>query len=121
MIPNLMLNRSVTIKRRQSTGIDSLGNPTYGEPTAGTGWFTVYNTMSVALAFSSKPIQFAPEGERVTPQGTMYSNTGYTILPEDRVLVTDIPVPIEYVVISVVPGYLIGTVVDHYEYLLQLP
>ncbi len=117
-LPLNLLNQRVTIKRRQSTGTDSLGNPIYGEPTLGGGWSTVYNNLAVALAFSSKPTQFASEGERITPVGTMYFNPGTNLKPEDRVLTAD---GIEYNIISVNQGFLIGTVISHWECTLQLP
>lgn len=118
MLPVNLLNTLVTVKRRTSTGRDSLNNPTYGPPTSGAGWNTVYTNVSVRLAFSSKGINFAREGERIQPNGTMYYNPGVDIHPEDRVL-TD--TGIEYVVTSVVPGYIFGKKVDHYEALVQLP
>lgn len=118
MIPIALLNTTVIIKRRTSTGRDALNNPTYGTPTSGTGWNTVYNAMQVKLAFSSKPTKFAPEGERITPVGTMYYNAGPDIQVEDRVLTQS---GIEYTVISVVPAYVFGTVIDHFEVVLQLP
>lgn len=118
MIPVNLLNTTVIIKRRTSTGRDALNNPTYGSPTDGAGWNTVYNGMNVKLAFISKPIRFAPEGERLTPNGTMYYNPGPDIRPEDRVL-TD--TGIEYTVVSVVPAHIFGKVIDHYEAVLQLP
>lgn len=117
-LPIAILNESVTIKRRVSTGIDSLGNPIYGQPTNGAGWQVIYTNVPCKLAFNSKMIQFAPEGERVTPNGVMYLNSGYNILPEDRVLTSG---GIEYNVISVVPGYIFGKVIDHLECVLQLP
>ena len=117
MIPSAILNQIVTIKRRVSTGTDSLGNPIYGSPTL--TWSTIYTNMLVRLAFNSKLIQFAPEGERIQPSGVMYYNPGFTIKPEDRVLTND--TQIEYTVISVVSGNTFGTVVDHYEAILQLP
>lgn len=119
MIPINLLNQKVDIKRRTSTGQDSLGNPTYGAPTGGTGWNTVYKGVSVRFAFSSKPLVFAPEGERITPDGVMYYNIGVALLPEDRVLTND--TGIEYNIISVVPGYTFGKAVDHFEAILQLP
>lgn len=118
MLPSNILNSLVTIKRRVSTGTDSLGNPIYGNPTLGVGWSTIFNNVPVRLAFGSKPIQFSPEGERITPNGVMYYNGGYNIIPEDRVLTAN---GIEYVVVSVVAGYVFGSVVDHYEAVLALP
>jgi hypothetical protein len=118
MLPVILLNTTVDIKRRSSTGRDSLNNPTYGVPTSGTGWNTVFQNISVRLAFSSKAVNFANEGERVQPQGVMYYNAGPDIHPEDRVLTET---GIEYNVISVVPGYVFGKVVDHWEAVLQLP
>lgn len=118
MLPIALLNQTVSIKRRMSTGRDSLNNPTYGTPTNGAGWYTVYNNMPVRLAFSSKPLKFAMEGERVTPNGIMYYNMGFDIKPEDRILTAD---GIEYNVISVIPGTTFGTVIDHFEAILQLP
>lgn len=118
MIPVNILNLTVVIRRRQSTGRDSLNNPTYGTPTSGAGWSNAYNAVRVRLAFSSKPVRFAAEGERIQPVGTMYYNPGPDIHPEDRVLTPD---GIEYNVVSVVPGYISGTMVSHYEAVLQLP
>lgn len=117
-LPLTLLNKKVTVKRRQSTGTDSLGNPIYGTPTSGSGWSTVIRNLPVAFAFSSKPISFAPEGERILPIGTMYFNPGSTVKPEDRILTDD---GVEYNVISVNEGFLIGTVISHWEAVLQLP
>lgn len=118
MIPISILNKLVTIKRRLSTGRDSLNNPTYGQPTSGSGWSTLYVNMPVRLAFGSKPIAFAPEGERLTPNGVMYYNSAYLLKAEDRVLTDD---SIEYVVVSVVAGHAFGSVVSHWEAVLALP
>ena len=118
MIPPTLLNVNVIVKRRQSTGRDTLNNPTYGAPTSGSGWSTIYDTLPVRLAFSSKPVRFANEGERIQPVGTMYFNPGPIIKPEDRILTAS---GIEYNVVSVVPATSFGSVVDHYECVLQLP
>lgn len=118
MIPGAILNTLVNIERRTSTGRDSLNNPTYGKPTSGTGWNVVYRNVPVRLAFSSRGINFAVEGERVTPTGVMYYNPGTVLLPEDRVITSD---GIEYTVTDVIPGYTFGTAVDHYEAKVQLP
>ena len=118
MIPVSLLSQSVTIKRRTSTGRDALNNPTYGTPTSGQGWTTVYNSMAVRLAFNTKQIKFAPEGERILPTGIMYYNNTYALKAEDRVLTSD---GIEYNVISVVSGINMGGVVDHFEAILALP
>jgi len=117
MLPIALLSQTVTIKRRVSTGRDSLNNPNYGNPTSGLGWSTIYNSVPVRLAFSSKAIRFVAEGERITPNGVMYYNTGFIIKPEDRVLTAD---GIEYVVVSVVEGRM-GTSINHYEAILALP
>jgi hypothetical protein len=118
MLPLSLLNTTVDIKRRTSTGRDSLNNPTYGAPTSGAGWNTVFQNISVRLAFSTKEIRFAPEGERIQPAGVMYYNAGTDIHPEDRVLTET---GIEYTITSVVPGYTFGKVISHYEARLQLP
>lgn len=118
MLPSTILNTTVDIKRRVSTGRDSLNNPTYGPPTSGAGWNTVFQSIPVRLAFSSKAVNFASEGERIQPQGVVYYNPGPEIKPEDRVLTEN---GIEYVVISVVPGYIFGKVVDHWEAIIALP
>jgi len=117
MLPVPMLSQIVTIKRRSSTGVDSLNNPNYGAPTSGLGWATIYNGVPVRLAFSSKAVNFQQTGERVQPVGVMYYNPGYLLQAEDRVLTAD---GIEYNVISVVEGRM-GTVITHYEAILQLP
>ena len=118
MIPISLLNSKVTIKRRQSQGTDSLNNPTYGAPTGGAGWATIYNDVPVRLAFSSKMVRFAPEGERILPTGVMYYNSGFSLKAEDRVITAD---GIEYNIISVIAGNVIGSIVDHFEAVLQLP
>jgi len=118
MLPLNILNTTVDIRRRASTGRDALNNPVYGAPTDGAGWSVVYQNIAVRLAFSSKATNFANEGERITPTGVMYYNSGPDIKPEDRVITET---GIEYNVISVVPGYAFGKVVDHYEAVLQLP
>lgn len=117
MIPSAILSQTVTIKRRTSQGADSLNNPNYGQPTSGLGWDTIYDKMPVRLAFSSKAIRFVAVGERVTPNGVMYYNTGFLIKPEDRALTDD---GIEYNVVSVVEGRM-GASISHYEAILQLP
>lgn len=117
MIPVALLPSVVSIKRRSSTGTDSLNNPVYGAPTSGAGWKTIYNNIQVRLAFSSKAINFAQTGERITPNGVMYYNAGPLLMPEDRVLTSD---GIEYVITSIVQGQ-VSAVVDHYEAILQLP
>lgn len=118
MIPLALLNVYVTIIRRTSQGRDSLNNPIYGAPTLGAGWNPVYYSIPVKLAFNTKLIRFAQEGERVQPAGIMYYNNPYTLQPEDHMVTSD---GIEYTIISIVPGYIFGTAVDHYEAILQLP
>jgi hypothetical protein len=117
MLPLSILNQQVTVTRRTSQGRDSLNNPIYGSPTNGDGWNIVYTCVPARLAFSTKKIQFAPEGERISPVGIVYYNAGWDIKAEDRILVNGI----EYTVISVVEGIAFGNVVDHYEAIVQLP
>lgn len=119
MLPAALLNTSVTIVRRSSQGRDSLNNPIYGSPTDGAGWSPIEYCLQVRLAFSSNPVQFAPEGERVLPTGIMYYNAGGVCLEvEDRVLTSD---GIEYIIVSIVPGYTFGTAISHHEAILALP
>lgn len=113
-----ILNESVTVKRRASTGIDSLGNPTYGTPTSGSGWSTVYDAMPARLAFNSSPIVFAPTGERPIPNGVVYYGPDYTVQEEDRIITSN---GIEYVVTSIVIGYINNSKIDHYEAIVSLP
>lgn len=118
MLPLALLNQLVSIKRRVSQGRDSLNNPEYGPPTSGAGWNTIYNNMPVRMAFSTKQVRFAPEGERILPTGVMYYNPGYDLKAEDRVLTAD---GIEYNVISVQEGVAFGSNIYHWEAVLQLP
>lgn len=113
-----LLNINVSIYRRASTGRDSLNNPIYGTPTSGIGWSLIYSAVPVRLAFSSKALEFAQTGERPTPAGICYISASYSVNTEDRVVTPD---GIEYTVTSVVPGYLVAAVVDHYELVLGLP
>ena len=118
MLPAIY-NLKVTVKRRTDISVasrDIFNDPIYGTPTV--GWNTVYTNMPARLAFSAKPLQFAPTAERVTPNGVMYIPNNYQIFHEDRVLTPD---GIEYVVVSVVAGYLNNTVLDHYELEVALP
>lgn len=118
MLPGIF-NTTVTIKRRLDISVasrDVLNNPIYGNPT--TSWDTVYSNMPARLAFSAKPLQFAQTAERITPNGVVYIPSNYTIYHEDRVLTQD---GIEYVVLSVVPGYVLNTVIDHWELEVALP
>ena len=116
---NAIYNLKVTVKRRLSISAasrDSLNNPIYGAPTA--SWNTAYSNMPARLAFSAKPLQFAPTAERITPNGVMYIPPQYTIYHEDRIITPD---GIEYIVVSVVAGYINNTVLDHYELEVALP
>jgi len=115
---NAIFNTTVTVKRRVSTGRDSLGNPIYGAPTSGAGWSSAYTGMPARLAFSAKAIQFAMTGERPTPNGVVYYGPDYSLQAEDRILTTD---GIEYTVISIVPGYMNNNYIDHFEAVIQLP
>lgn len=74
--------------------------------------------MPCRLAFTDEKVEFASEGERVLPYGTLYFSTDYTVLQEDRVRTPD---NIEYVVTSIRVAYKTGSVVDHYEGILALP
>lgn len=118
MLPPTLLSQNINVRRRQSVGRDSLNNPEYGPATDGAGWYTVYENMPARLAFSGKPIQFAPEGERILPAGTMYYNGPYELRHEDRILTAN---GIEYIVISLATAFTFGAVVDHFEAILQLP
>ena len=117
MPPNF-LNILVNVTRRSSTGTDVLGNPTYGAPTSGAGWSTVYTGMPAKLAFSSKSIQFANTAERPTPSGIVYYGSAYALQVEDRVITPD---GIEYVVTSIVIAYNPANAVDHFEAIVELP
>ena len=118
MIPINALNTKVTVRRRNSTGRDSLNNPVYGTPTSGSGWITVYRDMNVRLAFTGKDIKFAAEGERIQPSGTVYYNSGYDLKNEDRIITED---GIEYTVVGINIGYSVGNIIDHYEAKVALP
>ena len=114
-----IFNSKVTVKRRLAIGVasrDALNNPIYGAPTA--TWNTIYTNMPARVAFTSKPIQFAPTGERILPIKILYIPPNFTVYHEDRILTAD---GIEYVVTSVVPGYTNNTVIDHWELALDLP
>lgn len=116
---NAIFNTKVTVKRRLDLSVasrDVLNNPIYGAPTS--SWNTIYTNMPCRLGFSAKPLQFAPTAERITPHGTAYVPKEYTIYHEDRIITST---GIEYIVVSVVPGYLNNTVLDHYELEVALP
>jgi len=116
---NGLFNVNVNVSRRTSTGTDSLGNPTYGQPTSGTGWAIVYTAMPVRLAFNANELKWGQTGERPTPSGIMYYQSAYALQEEDRVLT---PNGIEYVVTSIAIAYSpVPTVIDHYEAILGLP
>lgn len=121
MIPAIY-NTKVTVKRRTSAfgsspaSRDVLNNPVYGTPT--TSWQTIYSNMPARLAFNAKPIIFASTAERVTPNGVAYIPPDYSIYHEDRIITSD---GVEYVVVSVVAGYINNITLDHFELELALP
>lgn len=119
MIPAIF-NQNFQVYRRTSGGRDALNNPTYGEPVSGAGWSLIYPVMLARLAFSSKSIQFAHTGERPTPSGILYYSADFVLQPEDRIFTPDTK-PIQYIVLSIVPGYIANQVIDHYEAILGLP
>lgn len=119
MPPNLF-DTKVTVYRATSSGRDALNNPTYGTPVTGAGWSAVYTNMPASLRFSTKEIRFAITGEHPDPGGIVYVPGGYTILPDDRIVTSDVK-PIQYVVTSVVIAYKLPGVVDHYEVMVKLP
>lgn len=114
-----IFNTLITVKRRVDISVasrDVLNNPIYGAPTA--SWNTAYTNVPARLAFHASPIQFAPTAERITPNGVVYIPPSYNIYEEDRIITDDL---IEYVVVSVVPGYVNNTVIDHWELIVELP
>lgn len=114
-----IFNQKVTIKRRLDISVasrDVLNNPIYGNPTA--SWQTIYTNMPARLAFNGQPLQFAQTAERLTPNGVVYIPKQYIVYHEDRVITSD---GVEFVVVSVVPGYVNNTVIDHWELVLALP
>jgi hypothetical protein len=120
---NFLLNEKVIIKRRPELGSgsgmasrDSFNNPIYGAPTA--SWTSPYTNMPCRLAFSGTPIEFAPTGERVRPEGTMYYPVDYILQHEDRVITSG---GIEYVIISIQKAYMTPNVISHMEANIQLP
>lgn len=118
MLP-AVFNSKVQVKRRLGIAVasrDSFNNPIYGAPT--TTWNTIYTNMPARLAFSAKPLQFAPTAERITPNGIIYIPANYQIYHEDRIITSD---GVEYVVVSVVSGYLNNNVLDHFELKVELP
>ena len=122
MLPTSLLNQKISISRRQSTGRDSLNNPTYGQPTSGAGWNIIYTDLQARLAFSSKPIIFAKEGERITPTGIVYLNPGPKIYHEDRVLFTNYQDgTTEYTIVDVINAIGVNGQIDHLELVVQLP
>lgn len=115
---NSLLNEKVDVYRRVAAGRDSLNNPIYGTPATGVGWNLVYLAMPSKLAFTDKRISFDRGGERVKPYGTMYFSADFEVLQEDRIITTD---NIQYVVSSIRVAYKTGTVIDHYEAIVELP
>lgn len=113
-----IFNEKVSVYRRTSAGVDSLGNPTYGEPVTGVGWSLVYECVLVRLAFTDKRIEFSKGAERVLPHGTMYFPAEFDIKHEDRIITA---ANIQYVVTSLRIGYKTGTSIDHMEAILELP
>ena len=114
----------VNIRRRVSSTVasrDVLNNPVYGDPT---GWNLVYTGIRARLLWSGKDMIFASTGEIIKPSGVMYYSPNFTIMPQDRIITVSTPgypSQIEYVVTSVVPGYLFNGKVSHYEAQLSLP
>jgi len=116
---NSLLNETVDVYRRVSTGRDSLNNPTYGVPVTGAGWNLIYLAMPSKLAFTDKRIEFARGGERVKPYGTMYFSADFPLVrQEDRIITPD---NIQYVVSSIRVAYKTAKVIDHYEAIVELP
>ena len=115
---NSLLNERVDVYRRVEGGRDSLNNPIYGNPVTGVGWNIVYLAMPVRLAFTDKRVQFARGGERVLPYGTMYFSQDFAVIQEDRIITPD---NIQYVVTSIRIAYKTGSVIDHYEAIVELP
>lgn len=115
---NSLLNERVDVYRRVSTSRDSLGNPIYGTPITGVGWNLVYLAMPCKLAFTDKRISFDRGGERVKPYGTMYFSQAFALVQEDRIITPD---NIQYVVSSIRVAYKTGSVIDHYEAIVELP
>jgi hypothetical protein len=116
-----VFNTTISISRRPAVGVasrDILNNPIYGVPTTAPYWQTIYSAVPARLAFSAKPIEFASTAERITPNGVIYIPADYTVYHEDRALTID---GIEYVVVSVVPGYVLNNVIDHWELQVALP
>jgi hypothetical protein len=117
MIPAIY-NTTVDVRRRidvTSASRDILNNPIYGDPAA---WGIVYTAMPARLAFSSKDLQFASTGERITPSGIMYYQVTFTLFPQDRVITQQ---GVEYVVADITTGYLNNVILDHYTCKLLLP
>lgn len=115
---NSLLNEKVDVYRRVSTSRDSLGNPVYGTPATGVGWNLIYLGMPSRLAFTDKRISFDNGGERVKPYGTMYFSQDFALIQEDRIITPD---NIQYVVTSIRIAYKTGSVIDHYEAIVELP
>ena len=114
-----LFNEKVDVYRRVAAAErDSLGNPVYGVPITGGGWNLIQLAMPCKLAFTDKRISFEKGGERVKPYGTMYFSEAFTLLQEDRVITPD---NIQYVVSSIRVAYKTGTVIDHYEAIVELP
>ncbi len=115
---NSLLNEAVDVYRRVSASRDALNNPVYGTPITGVGWNLIYSAMPCRLAFTDKRIEFAHGGERVKPYGTLYFSEDFALLQEDRIITTD---NIQYVVTSIRIAYKTGSIVDHYEGIVELP
>lgn len=113
-----LFNEKVDVYRRVSTGRDALNNPVYGTPATGDGWNLIYSAIPCRLAFTDKRIEFARGGERVKPYGTMYYSEQYALLQEDRIITPD---NIQYVVSSIRIAYKSGSIIDHYEAIVELP
>ena len=121
-MPPFLFTETCNVLRRTSQGRDSLNNVIYGAPTSGAGWSTIYTNMPMKLAFSSKAIQFATQGERPEPSGIVYFGPSFTLYDEDRIVTTTNPsYEVEYVVTSVVPAFMPPNVVNHWEATISLP
>lgn len=114
-----LYNKLITVKRRLDISVasrDIFNNPIYGTPT--TGWSTPYTNVPARIALSAKPLKFESTAERITPRGVVYIPPEFTVYHEDRIITPD---GIEYVIVSVVPGYLNNNVIDHWEIEIDLP
>lgn len=120
---NWILVHTCSVRRRSSSGLNELGEPTYGKSST---WSVVYSTLPCRFASKAANVEYRATGERNAPTYSLYVASNTPLQVQDRVFIgsdfSGTGTTQEFVVSGArVALSSTGAGISHLEYDLQLP